>query len=384
MRALPWILFALAMTVIGGVGGAFWMQRSQAETLYPLDAAVNAFSCPAGLHRVALRRGIEDGFAPLADEPAAIRPLLLRNGFFADLADGQNLSAQLRNYDEGGTDRVLVDHFELRGQTASGALILRIASAGAGSSNDGVRLGDLDVLADPDKFDNGRGFQVSLADEGLRWKDLADGGRLVTIPFEKLTRNILPGSGSDTMAAYLARPDRSDVLDITVADDTRVDALALVACQRPDAARGVTLAEFRMKPFGEEYSWLGCSQDQSQRGCDPFGGDRLCSAPGPIACYHDGSVKAPAALTELGVVDTAFVGGEVRLSKPVRGDSFARLDDANRFCAASFGRGWRVLSYHEGGGGTVISRSKVAPRSRALVNIRDQQFANCWDRDIVR
>jgi hypothetical protein len=372
------------MTVIGGVGGAFWMQRSQAETLYPLDAAVNAFSCPAGLHRVALRRGIEDGFAPLADEPAAIRPLLLRNGFFADLADGQNLSAQLRNYDEGGTDRVLVDHFELRGQTASGALILRIASAGAGSSNDGVRLGDLDVLADPDKFDNGRGFQVSLADEGLRWKDLADGGRLVTIPFEKLTRNILPGSGSDTMAAYLARPDRSDVLDITVADDTRVDALALVACQRPDAARGVTLAEFRMKPFGEEYSWLGCSQDQSQRGCDPFGGDRLCSAPGPIACYHDGSVKAPAALTELGVVDTAFVGGEVRLSKPVRGDSFARLDDANRFCAASFGRGWRVLSYHEGGGGTVISRSKVAPRSRALVNIRDQQFANCWDRDIVR
>jgi hypothetical protein len=79
-----------------------------------------------------------------------------------------------------------------------------------------------------------------------------------------------------------------------------------------------------------------------------------------------------------------FVNGEVRLTKPVRGDSFKELADANRYCAAQFGEGWRVLSNHEGGGGTVISLSNIAPRSRAWVDIRDQRYANCWDRDKPR
>ena len=76
--------------------------------------------------------------------------------------------------------------------------------------------------------------------------------------------------------------------------------------------------------------------------------------------------------------------GKVRASVPVRGDQFAHLGDANAFCQQRFGPEWRVLSYHEGGGGQVISRSKIVPLTRLLVNIRDQQYGNCWDRDLKR
>ena len=81
---------------------------------------------------------------------------------------------------------------------------------------------------------------------------------------------------------------------------------------------------------------------------------------------------------------STFVGGEVRLTEPLPAAQFPRLADADKACTARFGADWRVLSYHEGGGGNVISFSKIAPRSRAWINIRDQQYGNCWDRGVPR
>lgn len=383
MQKLPWLISAiLAAGLLFAVVDR--QHKSVDASATPLDDAVDAFVCPSGLTRVALVRGIEDGFAQRTPESSGMSPRLLRNGFYADLADRRNSAPQLRDFDEGGTDRVLVDHFDVPGEVVSGRIVMRTKSAGAGSANDSVLIGDLDTLATPGLLNSERTFSVGIASFDSTATEVSDGSKLIGIPLEQIFVAGRPHNGSFNLLAYLGRRDHPADVDISVGDDTAVDALALLVCTKPSAARGVTFAEHRLKPMGADVSWMGCGIDQSQHSCDPRTGDRVCTAPGPIACYHDGIRTAPASLSAIGVPETAFVGGEVRLSRPVRGNSFAHLTDANQFCVASFGPGWRVLSYHEGGGGGVVSYSHIAPRTRALVNIRDQQYGNCWDREIKR
>lgn len=384
MRLLNWLFYTALSAGLAILGLLYWQQRAIDASLTPLTDAVDAFSCPSGLIPVIMVRGVEDGFARGAPEDAQISPRLLRNGYYSDLAEARNSVSQLRNYDQGGADRVLVDHFDIPGEVASGLLLLRVAGAAQGSSNDAVLIGDLDTLATPDILNSGRTFVASFADAEPFTTELPDESHLVTIAFDRLKLSGTSKNAPGTFLAYLGRKGHPVDVDIHVADDTKVDALALLACKNPSEARGITFAEHRLKPMGADVSWMGCMIDHAQRGCNPRSGDRLCSVAGPIACYQEGGRTAPATLAEIGLANTAFVGGEIRLSEPVRGDRFATLNDANRFCAASFGTGWRVLSYHEGGGGQVVSYSDIAPQSRALVNIHDQQFGNCWDRSVKR
>ncbi len=362
----------------------YWGKGGVNASPTPLNDTVDAFACPSGLTRVVMIRGAEDGFARGEPEVAQISPRLLRNGFYGGLAEGRNSVSQLRNFDEGGADRVLIDHFDVPGTVVSGILVMRVEEAGRGSSNDAILIGELDTLATPDLLNSGRTFTTTFADAAQSTIRLADGSRLVKLAFDRLKLSGISEKADPDLLRYLARKGHPNDVDVSVGDDTKVDALALLICQRPDQARGVTFAEHRLKPMGVDVSWMGCMIDHAQSGCEPLAGDRLCSAPGPVACYHDGARTVPPELTGIGLAKTSFVGGEIRLSAPVRGDRFPRLADANRFCAASFGAGWRVLSYHEGGGGQVVSYSAIAPRTRALVNIRDQQYGNCWDRNVRR
>ena len=351
---------------------------------FPLTQAADSFTCPKGLTRIALLRGVEDGFAPAGDEPAQIDPRLLRNGYFADLADATASTFALRAYDEGGADKVLAEHFIVPRGIVSGKLVMRIAKAAPGAANDGIRIGDLDYLghsaASLANYNFGLDSLWSVA--GLQ--PLGDGSALASVDFTQLTNWPRDQARKTTFGEYLNRPGRVPDIDLILTDDTKVDALALLACQLPAQASGVTLNESRAKALGDDVSVLSCGLDPTQPGCNPFAGDRLCSAPGPIACYRDGSRTPPPGMREIGLVATSFVGGEVRLSTPVRGDRFARLGDANAFCQQQFGQEWRVLSYHEGGGGQVVSFSRIPPKTRALVNIRDQQYGNCWDRGLKR
>lgn len=351
---------------------------------FPLTHAVDSFTCPKGLTRVAQVRGVEDGFAPSGEEPSRIDPRLLRNGHFADLATGTSTAARLRAYDEGGVDKPLVDHFTLSGGIVSGKLVMRIASSGAGSDNDGLRIGDLDYLSYSLRDQGNRSYAVDGLWAVSHPELLDDGSALVSLDFSQIWNMPVDPAKRANFADYLNRTGRIADIDLVLSDDTKVDALALLACQLPAEAKGVTLAEARDKPLGQDVSWLSCGLDQTQHGCNPFSGDRLCSAPGPIACYRDGTNMALPDMRAIGLDSTAFVGGEVRASVPVRGDQFAHLGDANAFCQHQFGPEWRVLSYHEGGGGQVISRSRIDPLTRLLVNIRDQQYGNCWDRDLKR
>lgn len=384
MRNPKWLIGALIAAVLGGIAAMQFEHAYTEDAPSSLGQVIDAHECAQGLTKIVLPRGIEDGFAPAGIEPSSLSGRLLRNGYYADLARGPNSTTRLRGYDQGGTDAVLMDHFEVSGEVVSGLIVLRRTGLGNGASNDSVLLGDLDTLATPELLHSGRTFSAPLTDTGGLSTTLADGSHLVIIPLERLKAIGRDSAAPANALAYLGRNGHPVDVDILVGDDSKIDALALLACQRPDQARGVTFTEHRLKPMGKDVSWMGCMIDHSQRSCDPLAGDRLCSAPGPIACYHDGGRTAPAALADIGLADTAFIGGNVRLTAPVRGDRFARLAEANRFCATSFGKGWRVLSYHEGGGGQVVSYSDIAPSTRALVNIRDQQYANCWDRDIAR
>lgn len=384
MRKLLWLNCVLALTALAATAYLFWSERASSAATSPMGALVDGFTCPPGHTRIALTRGIEDGFAATGSEPSAMSPRLLRNGYYADLAEGRVSAAQLRAYDQGGVDRVLMDHFDVPGSIASGSVVVRVASGGIGSGNDSVLLGDLDALATPDQLNSGRTYTARFSEQAAVTTTLADGSSLIAIPLERIALSGISPRAGRTALEYLKQPGHPRDVDVLIGDDTKVDALALLACAMPTQARGTTFAEHRLKPMGEDVSWMGCMIDHSQRGCDPLAGDRLCSQPGPVACYHDGARTQPPKLVEIGLAETAFVGGEIRQTAPVRGDQFARLADADRYCAASFGAGWRVLSYHEGGGGQVVSYSAIAPRSRALVNIRDQQYANCWDRDVKR
>ena len=384
MRTLPWLLCVTLSAGLAVLAMLYWGKGGVNASPTPLNDTVDAFVCPSGLTRVVMMRGVEDGFARGEPEVAQISPRLLRNGYYSDLAQGSKSAAQRRDYDEGGADRVLIDHFEVQGAVVSGSLVMRVTEAGRSSSNDGVLIGDLDTLATPDRVNSGRIFTTNFANTVQSTTRLADGSRLVAFAFDRLKLSGMNEEAAPDFLSYLVRSVYPADVDVLVGDDTKVDALALMICQQPDQARGVTFAEHRLKPMGANVSWMGCMIDHAQSGCEPLAGDRLCSTPGPVACYHDGARTVPPELTGIGLTKTAFVGGEIRLSATVRGDRFPRLADANRFCAASFGAGWRVLSYHEGGGGRVVSYSAIAPRTRALVNIRDQQYGNCWDRDVRR
>jgi hypothetical protein len=92
----------------------------------------------------------------------------------------------------------------------------------------------------------------------------------------------------------------------------------------------------------------------------------------------------PTGLEKAGLGDAYGAGGEIRMTRPVAGKSLATLADANQYCSSQFGAGWRVLDYHDGAGGAVATYSAIAPKIRGLVNVRDQPYANCWDRGAAK
>lgn len=338
---------------------------------------VDRYRCRTGLTKLVITRGSEDGFSRLGSEPAVPRAALLRMDYFAAIHEGGNPALRGRAYDEIGADRILLDRLPVPRGIVSGALVLRTQSEG-GSENDYVILGDIEQdERKPEYFQTiefvGRLALKSPDAQGVIVQELSE--------FVPNASNPVPGSLRD----YFNRTDRAEEVDFLVQDDTTVDFAALILCQEPAEARGTTLREFRSPRFGAGVSFLSCGQDRTQGSCNPFSGDMICRSEMPLACYRTGNAQPPAAVqSSPGGLGRHFVDGEVRLTPPVAGERFASLTDANRFCTATFGEGWRVLSYHDGGGGNVISRSNIPPLSRAWIDIRDQRYGNCWDRDKER
>lgn len=127
-------------------------------------------------------------------------------------------------------------------------------------------------------------------------------------------------------------------------------------------------------------------------GCDAYVGDTACSAKRPLLCLDiDGRPRPEHVATPRagGAMEDGFysgwVEGRIALAPAVRGDAFARRSDADAYCAATFGRDWRVAEHHDGvtsdgshGGWGFVANGRIDDASRFWVAI-DDTSANCWD-----
>lgn len=127
--------------------------------------------------------------------------------------------------------------------------------------------------------------------------------------------------------------------------------------------------------------------------CDPYKGDTSCSESRPLLCIKkDGSSNCgpPSDFYD------GWTGGTVALTPfLVRGTELTSLAAANSICASTFGTGYRMAEFHDGGGGwgwrakgpisPLSTPSSTHPRfgtpnrpNRFWVHINDQP-ANCWN-----
>lgn len=340
----------------------------------------SAIRCERGLTRIELIGGVEDGFAANGTEPARIRPARLPNAYLETVAAAQSGAIQLREYDEGGQDKLLIDHFDVPRDIVSGAVVLRIRTTG-GSANDGLKLGNLNELDFADGFSKTDPYSHTIKAEA-ETPDAAQSGTVMVVPLEALKEN--PRAGfKGNFIDFLNRADRPDAIDFEVDDDTAVDVAILVLCQKPQIARGTSMTEYRSKFAGADVSFLSCFLDKTQAPCNPFEGDQLCTAAMPVACYKPGS-RVPAGLEAAGLGQGFSPGGEVRLTQPMAAGTLATRADADRLCSGQFGTAWRILEYHDGAGGAIATYSDIAPKTRAWIDVSDQRYANCWDRDKAR
>lgn len=120
-----------------------------------------------------------------------------------------------------------------------------------------------------------------------------------------------------------------------------------------------------------------CGDADDEHECNPFSGDMLCSIVQPILCFLDIDAPVPATLSRT----QNWTSGVLALSSPVPGNRFARISDANAYCAATFGDGWRVASFHDGGG-WILKGYGLTPsdKTRFWVDIKDQPNGTCWSR----
>jgi hypothetical protein len=106
-------------------------------------------------------------------------------------------------------------------------------------------------------------------------------------------------------------------------------------------------------------------------------GDTAATASLPILCLKKDGRPAPTFIT----FDfyNGWAAGEIRLTAPVQGLSLTSRSVADGICAGTFGAGYRMGEFHDGGGGwTWWGQGTISSFSRFWVAIDDQP-ANPWD-----
>jgi hypothetical protein len=352
----------------------------------PGGAYIDTFKCGRGLNRLVLMGGHEDGFDQANSEPARINPARLPNPYLETIRDAQNGMMTLRDYDEGGQDKLFIDYFDVPRGIISAQLVMVQKPSGS-QTYDSVRLGDLGnpkMVPEGDpyvgipafNFRLGKSLPTPLIDDKVTGLLVIDFATPAFVGGENINSGKAPHG---TMLDYLNEAARPDILDLQILDDTAIDFAALVICQTPPIAKGTSFVEFSTKPVGPNVSVLSCSRDLSQQPCNPFQGDQACTSALPLACYKP-SPASPPTIAKV----TNLRSGEVRATPPVVGANFPDLASADAVCVRSFGPGWRVLAYHDGDGSGIATLSTIAPKTRLWIDVRDQQYANCWDREKPR
>ena len=141
--------------------------------------------------------------------------------------------------------------------------------------------------------------------------------------------------------------------------------------------------------FGDELAWASCHGTPGAEGgsrapeCDPYAGDASCVDSRPILCVRVDGAEAPEGVW----FDfyRGWIGGTFASSAPVRGLALTSRDAADAVCAADLGDGYRMVEFHDAGGGwSFVGLNGGVERSvRHWVAIDDQP-ANCWNTSFYR
>lgn len=115
---------------------------------------------------------------------------------------------------------------------------------------------------------------------------------------------------------------------------------------------------------------VGCSD------CDPYSGDTSCATAIPVLCIEPSGAAKPDGL------ETDFyngwTGGTIATTAAVPGTALTSLQAADLLCVESFGPGWRMAEFHDGGGGWTWYAFGEVEDTRFWVYINDQP-SNCWN-----
>ncbi len=124
---------------------------------------------------------------------------------------------------------------------------------------------------------------------------------------------------------------------------------------------------------------VGCGEGGKK--CNPYKGDQACSKALPVLCFKADSTLTMPTSGSVASKYYEWANGVVATTIAVSPASkyWNDLSDANAFCEAEFGAGWRVASFHEGWGWNFQAFGNTGSNHvRFWVNISDQQTGNCW------
>ena len=125
---------------------------------------------------------------------------------------------------------------------------------------------------------------------------------------------------------------------------------------------------------------VGCGYSNGANECNPYHGDQFCSTALPVLCKLKVGSQKPLSTTVN--ARHRWVQQLVHTTRPVRGDTFAHLQDVNDFCVREFGSGWQVASHHDNPRGWYFKAygNTGTQVKRFWVDIKDQPDGTCWAR----
>ena len=371
MRA--WTAFpAMVLIACTALAGLLWQRAAGAGSAEAEPGPrtgmelLQAYRCRPGETKRIILRGVEDNFSVAGEEPARVREGLRTERVMSRIVS--------RGYDETEPNHWLIDYLETPSRISRGLFVVGLKTL-TNAENDLLMLGDA----------SGRGERELLTTRIRDLRTRPGWRRLGAVHYAELDQirfnngdsrmvTLAPGTTSTVLEFIHARGGVVPI-DVQVQDDTSVDFAGMAVCEQPPAGMGMTFANNAGALDG--FVALSCwSVPEGEYICQPSKGDTPCATPLPVACHRNREEPRPMALRTV----AAWTGGELKLSEPTPASRFARVGDVDAFCRASFGRDWRVASFHEGlvAGELVARGDQTTVKSRVWVDIQDQPYATCW------
>jgi len=335
------------------------------------------FKCRRAETKTILVRGLEDGFSPAGTENGFRRPE-------RRTARTASITREV-GYDNSQTDGEFTDSILAPGNIADGLIVLGLKPLLV-DRTDTLSIGNLAPTEQGRWGRNHFSSGIGALSTRAGWKRLGAlyYARMGDVRFAA-PRPPPPGPGRaySSLQDYLSSSAAPHWIDVIVQDDTAVDFIGMAFCQAPARRRGLTLASVA-GPAAKIPGVISLScffADENTQQFGLYSGDTACATRLPVACLRPGREATPMATLGSAAART-WTGGQLKLSRPVAGDQFARISDVDRFCAQSFGPDWRTAAVHDGlkSEGLTGRGDQKTVVGRVWVDIADQPYATCWRR----